>query len=399
MSVPRFAETEARPRALDHLRSPASASRPSAWLAFQPPVLTTGLLLVMLLIFAAEQYFSLDATAGFGLSAPTLTAVGALDRTLAFGQGEWWRIATAPLLHANLAHIVGNGLVLLFIGATLERLVGRAWLAALFVVSALGGALGGLLLNPVDLPSVGASGAIMGLLGAAFVLSFHPEAYGQRRRLRWIVAFLAIPALIPTAAAPGAPMLVDYSCHFGGVITGVVAGFLLQMIWPENAPHPLFSGFAAKLGMVGLGAAAAAFGAVALHYPDYAARGQLLMPEAETPKTVAEGASQSAQILARYPHDPRAHLYRAAYFESFQDWRDAEAQVRAAISDPVTAPLGLSPSFKLQMQFELAALLEDQGREDEARTAAQPVCALQGSAPWAQARAQLQNAGLCDQPG
>src|SRR5580698_6576528 len=103
MSVPRFAETEARPRAFDHLRSPAPEIRPSAWLAFQPPVLSTGLLLVMLLIFAAEQYFSLDATAGFGLSAPTLTAVGALDRTLALGQGEWWRIATAPLLHANLA--------------------------------------------------------------------------------------------------------------------------------------------------------------------------------------------------------------------------------------------------------------------------------------------------------
>jgi rhomboid protease GluP len=398
MSVPRFAES-APPRAFDHLRAPTPETRSSAWTQFQPPILTAGLLLVMLLIFAAEQYFSLDATAGFGLSAPTLTAVGALDRTLVFGQGEWWRMATAPFLHANLAHIIGNGLVLLFIGATLERLVGRAWLAALFVVAALGGALGGLLLNPVDVPSVGASGAIMGLLGAAFVLSFHPEAYEHRRKLRWIVAVLAIPALIPTAAASGAPTLVDYSCHFGGALTGVVAGFLLQMIWPENAPHPLYSDLAAKFALAGFAAVVIAFGAVAMHYPAYAARGRLLMPEAETPKTVAEGASQSAQILARYPHDPRAHLYRAAYFESFQDWRDAEAQVRAAISDPLVAPMGLSPDFKLQMQFELAALLEDQGRQDEARTAAQPICALSGSAEWAKARFQLQNVGLCDQPG
>jgi membrane associated rhomboid family serine protease len=88
-------------------------------LGAQIPVLTTGLLLLLLLIFAAELFFSVDATPGFDLSGQTLTAVGALDALLALHQGEWWRIATAPFLHANLAHIVGNGLVLLFVGATL----------------------------------------------------------------------------------------------------------------------------------------------------------------------------------------------------------------------------------------------------------------------------------------
>jgi hypothetical protein len=56
-----------------------------------------------------------------------------------------------------------------------------------------------------------------------------------------------VPALIPTASAPGASALVDFSSHFGGAATGVLMGFVLQAIWTENAERPLFSAFAAKV--------------------------------------------------------------------------------------------------------------------------------------------------------
>jgi hypothetical protein len=117
---------------------------------------------------------------------------------------------------------------------------------------------------------------------------------------------------------------------------------------------------------------AVAFTLVAVHYPAYATRGKLLMTDAETPQTVAQGAAQSAELVARFPHDPRAHLYRAAYFESFNDWADAEIEVRTAMTDPQIDAMGFSSSFKLGLHFELARLLAQQGLVDEAQTAAQP---------------------------
>jgi hypothetical protein len=58
--------------------------------------------------------------------------------------------------------------------------------------------------------------------------------------------------------------------------------------------------------------------------------------------------------------------------------------------------MGLSPMFKLQMQFDLAMVLEAQGRDDEAKAAAQPLCAAPVSADLSDARSTLHNAGLCD---
>src|SRR5262249_36827140 len=118
------------------------------------PFFTTGLLLVLFLIFSAEQYFEPAVTPGFDVGGTTLTALGARDALPAGDKGEWWRVATAPSLHASFLHIASNGAVLLLIGAVLEKLIGRAWLAAPFVVSAFAGAAAALLMNPPDLPTV-----------------------------------------------------------------------------------------------------------------------------------------------------------------------------------------------------------------------------------------------------
>ena len=74
-------------------------------------------------------------------------------------------------------------------GSLLERAVGKLWFAAFFVVGALGGAAGSLLVNPHSLVSVGASGAIMGLFAAMFVISFrytsgHDRSSLQRRAVQ-----------------------------------------------------------------------------------------------------------------------------------------------------------------------------------------------------------------------
>src|SRR6185312_9673757 len=326
------------------------------------PFFTTGLLLLLFLIFSAEQYFEPSVTPGFDVGGTTLTALGALDSLLAGDQGEWWRIATAPFLHASFVHIVSNGVVLLLIGAVLEKLIGRAWLAATFVVSAFSGAAAALLMNPPDLPTVGASGGIIGLLTAALVISFHPACRAWRWWLRAFAVLLAGPALIPVAATPGAPSVIDVSSHLGGSVAGALMGFLIQAVWPEDAPRPLHPAAAANFAAVGFGAVLAAFILVASNYPAYAAREHLLMTAADMPKSDADGQARSGALVLAYPHDPRAHLYRAAWFEGQGDAADAEQEVRTALSDPETTALGFDAAFQMRMRYDLAILLAQQAR-------------------------------------
>src|SRR5208283_6230464 len=94
------------------------------------------------------------------------------DKSLVLEDGQWWRLFSAPLLHGGLLHIAFNGIALYFAGAVLENVIGRAWFAGVFAVSAVTGSAMSLLINPDSLISVGASGAIMGLFAAAFVVAY-----------------------------------------------------------------------------------------------------------------------------------------------------------------------------------------------------------------------------------
>jgi membrane associated rhomboid family serine protease len=140
--------------------------------AFKLPWLTLVLLAVLVAIFTLENVFVVTPSVELAPSIATLFAWGALSRTAVLTGGEWYRLFTAPLLHANLAHILGNGLALLLGGWLLERLIGRLWFFAFFVIGALGGSIMSLVVGPPNLISVGASGALMGLFAALFVSSF-----------------------------------------------------------------------------------------------------------------------------------------------------------------------------------------------------------------------------------
>jgi rhomboid protease GluP len=158
------------------------------------PITTALLIAVLVLAFVIEtESGHVGGLLGFDLA--TLIALGGESRDLVLGAGEWHRVLSAALLHADLLHLVINCIALYLAGAFVERLVGWTWLLALFLAGTLGGAALSLALNPPDIVSIGASSAIMGLLAAGLILSGRLAAGKARSLARNNLAGFLIPRL------------------------------------------------------------------------------------------------------------------------------------------------------------------------------------------------------------
>lgn len=140
----------------------------------------------------------------------------ALHGPIGVAQGEAYRLLTSAFLHEpglggfGPAHIIFNMWALLLVGPALEQLLGRIRFLALYLVSALGGAVLFYLLVPPGEPALGASGAIFGLFGAWFVVA-RKLRVDARSIIFLIVINLVISFVIPHIA---------WQDHVGGLITG-----------------------------------------------------------------------------------------------------------------------------------------------------------------------------------
>jgi len=134
-----------------------------------------------------------------------------------FADSQPWRMLTAAFLHSQgfLLHIVLNMYTLWIFGQALEPLLGRIRFLALYLISAVGGSVGYLVLTPTLPPIavVGASGAIFGLFGAMLVVQRHRG--GETKQL-WVLIAIngAIGFFVPGIA---------WQAHLGGLITGGLA--------------------------------------------------------------------------------------------------------------------------------------------------------------------------------
>ncbi|WP_432498444.1 rhomboid family intramembrane serine protease [Kineococcus auxinigenes] len=135
-----------------------------------------------------------------------------------FGAGTWWQPLTSAFLHASLLHLLFNTYALWLTGTYLEPLLGRARFAALYVLSALGGAVGALLLPlTANTSLVGASGAVFGLFGALVVVN-----RDLGRQTGQVVALVAINFVLGLVISG-----VSWQAHLGGLVTGLVVASLL----------------------------------------------------------------------------------------------------------------------------------------------------------------------------
>jgi rhomboid protease GluP len=355
------------------------------------PLLTAGLIVLLMVIFGAEKNLAFDIGNDGDLSIQSLIAFGAVSYDLTVGSGQWWRIGLAPLLHASAWHLVGNCFALFCAGMRLEPMIGRGWFALLFTVSALGGVAGSLYGNPHDMPSVGASGAITGLIGALFVVSFHHRAdVVDQRAMRKTSLFFGIPALLPLAFA-SLQGQTDYFAHAGGAIAGAALALILCAIWSADRVRPDLARLAAVAALTAFAGSIVCSGMAARRYATYAADAAHLIPSSEMPRTLSAGARRSADLLARYPKDPRSHLLQGFSLLEANRYFEAEGELRKAMALASSDAGGRL--IRNQAQAILAVVILEQGRFSEAKTAAAGPCRASGQVT---VRRALEKASLCD---
>jgi membrane associated rhomboid family serine protease len=146
--------------------------------------------------------------------------------------GEWYRLVTSGFLHADLLHIAFNMYLLYVLGQMIEPVVGHLRFGLVYFFSLLCGSFGALLLSP-DTLTVGASGAVFGLMGLAVVV--------QRSRginpFQTGIGTLIILNLVVTFAFSGS---ISVGGHIGGLIGGLLAGWLIVELPRHSRAMPDF---------------------------------------------------------------------------------------------------------------------------------------------------------------
>jgi membrane associated rhomboid family serine protease len=167
-------------------------------------------------------------------------AIDSSGEIIGVSEGELWRLITATFLHYGPLHLGLNMLVLWFIGPALEEYLGHGRYALLYLVSGLAGSAGALLWSPNAL-TVGASGAIWGIMGAALIFEWRKIYVFGGQALGLVVLNLAITFLIPGISRGG---------HIGGLVGGAAAA--LAFLYLRRSPT------LATLGVAAVGAASVA---------------------------------------------------------------------------------------------------------------------------------------------
>jgi membrane associated rhomboid family serine protease len=183
-----------------------------------------SLVLIILLIIG----FAIELVTGSARNEAALLKLGGLPDN---GElyGEYWRIATYSFLHFNWLHLIVNVSLLLWIGRIVERQVGTTQTMLIYCVSVLCSAVLILLLHnwyPKAGATVGASGGIFGLLGAALIISYQQKSDNRLRRWLWTALLVGFTvSLFPGISMAG---------HVGGILGGGLMALLVKIRMNES---------------------------------------------------------------------------------------------------------------------------------------------------------------------
>jgi membrane associated rhomboid family serine protease len=134
---------------------------------------------------------------------------------------DYWRLVTSGFMHSGLLHILFNMYILYWLGTMLEPALGHVRFTALYFASLLSGSFGALLLSPEKV-TVGASGAVFGLMGAAFVLQRASGIDPMQSGLGPIILInLVLGFVIPNVSIGG---------HLGGLVGGALCALAMERV-------------------------------------------------------------------------------------------------------------------------------------------------------------------------
>jgi rhomboid protease GluP len=363
--------------------------------SFTTPWLTITLLGALIAAFVLEQKYAIGPHGPLMRpSLATLQAMGALSGEAVRNHGEWYRLFTATMLHANLTHLIGNCVALFMAGYVLENLVGRAWLFALFVLGGMGGSVLSLAMLPPTLPGVGASGAIVALFAAGLIVSFRMAPGPARWMVQARFVATVLTSVVPLAATAG-PDKVNYAAHIGGALVGAVIGLLLLCSWPRANRLPQFTVVAQGIAAMGVLLLFSASVATAARYPTYVAQSPWI-PSNRVPLNLAQMELNGADLAARYPQDPRAHMFYGVALVGARDNVGAEREFETSLQLSEHGGTSMGPRFETTLWAMLAVALAGQGQRARAKDVAQTACQARGTSRSSpEITRLLQSARLC----
>lgn len=166
---------------------------------------------------------------GLGFTAAGLTAKDVLNWGANFNpytlETESWRLMTSVFVHGGYIHLLLNMIALYFLGADLEKYIGRLEFLVLYLLCGIAGGIASLWWNIYSV-SVGASGAIFGLYGFNLIISIIEEVKMQRSIIKLIINFIIFVSI---TIIFGEYMNVDHAGHFGGLFSGVFLAFYKEI--------------------------------------------------------------------------------------------------------------------------------------------------------------------------
>jgi membrane associated rhomboid family serine protease len=220
---------------------PDARTRAKFWNARQPVLVTKVLMALNLLVFAWVTALDPSSLASRGITRGQAYLGLSADIINFAGPGEWYRVLSSGFVHFGVIHIAFNMYLLYMLGQILEPAIGRLRFTLVYFSALLAGSAGAMVLQPDGFHG-GASGAVFGLMGAAFVgyrvRGINPFATG--------IGTLLVMNLFITFAIPG----ISIGGHLGGVIAGAISALVVMA--PSHKAYPKWMTYAtpAVVGLV-----------------------------------------------------------------------------------------------------------------------------------------------------
>ena len=217
--------------------------------------MTQILIAINVLVFVAETATGTPLGGVSQSGVGTIYSHGALYGPYIHFLHQYYRLLTGGFLHDGLLHILFNMVFLYFVGPGLEAAVGRVNFVAIYFASLFAGSFGALLFQ-ADIPTVGASGALFGLLGALIVIAYYRGISIWQSGLGLTLVINIVFSLSVNGVSIGG--------HLGGVVGGAICGWLYMELVDRRRMRPAFLVGCAIVAVASIAAAIAVAGSAGL---------------------------------------------------------------------------------------------------------------------------------------